>query len=125
MSTTSTSTTTNSGTSMRDQIAGKMPNLSTGQKVAAAGFSLAAAALAAFRTYRAQTTATETTINLEPAENGWKVTMEGKVDTEAHFETKKEALEAARELAHDVAPSELVVYTSEGKEQTRHQYEAE
>ncbi len=59
---------------------------------------------------------------LESDEDAWKITLEGKGEIRSDFSTKADALEAARELARENQPSELVINTVDGNEQARHTY---
>ncbi len=98
------------------------------KKQVATGLGAAAAAAAgvvAIRKLRAarKDAASMSVYHLEPREEGWKLTLEGALGAEAHFETKEEGLAAARELAGEQAPSQLVVHRADGSEQSRHQYD--
>lgn len=112
--------------SMLEKVSDKLPELSGKQKVVA-GVGLAAAVaagLAAIRKARSRLAAGEVSIyRLEPEGEGWKLTLGEDVDAQAHFESKEEGLAAARELANEQAPSELVVCRTDGSEQTRHRYD--
>lgn len=98
-------------------------SLSTGVKVATAvGVTAAVVALAAV--VRKRTSGGKRTVfHLEPDDEGWCLTIEGEGKVEARFDTKEDGLEAARELAHQASPSELVIHRADGSEQDRHRYE--
>ena len=62
--------------------------------------------------------------HLVPNEDaGWAVNAEGADKPLKTFETKKDALEWAREMAAKEAPCELVIHNLDGKVQTSHSYE--
>ena len=68
---------------------------------------------------------------LQSADDGWKISLDGAESAEGiegiegietEFSTKAEAMIAARELAQNNQPSEVVVYLEDGAEQARHLY---
>lgn len=54
--------------------------------------------------------------------DGWAVTSEGGGRAVSRHGTKKEAVAAARELAHGESPSRLVIHRSDGSVQRSHDY---
>lgn len=68
------------------------------------------------------TTVTRTTYHVTTHKDGWKVALEGtKAPVSAH-DTKAEALDAAREIAKTVEPSQVVVHKQDGTIQTQFGY---
>lgn len=57
------------------------------------------------------------------ADEQWKVEAEGATRATSVHPTKDEAVTAARELAHNQEPSQVVVYKMDGTIQTRYNYE--
>lgn len=53
---------------------------------------------------------------------GWRVAVEGQAQPGSHHETKRAAVERARELAHGHAPSRLVIHRTDGTIQRQHTY---
>lgn len=68
--------------------------------------------------------ATEPTITVMAAEEGWVVTVEGTERPLSVHETKETAVEAARAVATERAPSHLVVYKKDGSVQDKISYHA-
>ena len=112
--------------SLTGKIANKVAELDKKQVAAgvgaAAAVALGVAAIRKLRPARGEGDAMSV-YHLEPQEEGWKLTLEGALGAEAHFDTKEEGLAAARELAGEQAPSQLVVHRSDGSEQSRHRYD--
>ncbi len=122
-----TDTDKKSDSALLNRVSDGLREMSTKQK-AAAGLGVAAAVaagVAAIRKARSSSRALEelSVYHLEPVDDSWKLTLEGVTGAQAVFDTKDEGLAAARELANDQAPSELVVYRTDGSEQTRHRYD--
>ena len=102
--------------------------MSTGQKVAASaaiGITAAAATALAIRHVAKRRDNDDTTRLRVRAESdeGWRIQVDGK-DEEAVFDTKDDALTAARRLAHEKAPSELLIHRHDDSLQDRHHYDA-
>lgn len=55
--------------------------------------------------------------------DGWSVTAEGAKSAVSSHPTKKQAVSAAREIAHASAPSRLVIHKQDGAVQRTHEYE--
>ena len=114
--------------SLLDKVSDGIQTMSSKQK-AAAGIGIAAAVaagVAVIRKARSSSPSPEglSIYHLEPLDDTWKLTLEGATGAEAVFDTRDEGLTAARELANDQAPSELVVYRVDGSEQSRHRYDS-
>ena len=62
-------------------------------------------------------------VSLEPDRSGWKITVEGQLEPHGRYQSKKAGVAAARALARERAPSELVIYRRDGREQDRHRYQ--
>ena len=58
------------------------------------------------------------------AEEGWAIQVEGTANVLSTYPTKDEAVEAARALAADRAPSNLIVYKKDGTIQDKVSYHA-
>ena len=107
----------------------RVADLTAGQKVAVAASLGVAATAAAALTWRTLSSrkhqnpsSDSTTIRVEAGDHdSWRLEIEG--HGEQTFETKDDALAAARELARDSAPSELLVKRLDGSEQLRHKYD--
>lgn len=67
---------------------------------------------------------TEPTITVTASEEGWAVTVEGTERPLSVHETKELAVEAARAIATERAPSHLVVYKKDGSVQDKVSYHA-
>jgi poly(hydroxyalkanoate) granule-associated protein len=67
---------------------------------------------------------TEPTITVTASEEGWAVTVEGTERPLSVHETKETAVEAARAIATERAPSHLVVYKKDGSVQDKVSYHA-
>lgn len=91
------------------------------KKAAVVGTGLAAGALMGFTALR-KWASTPVVLHVVPDGDQWKVTQEDGQSVET-FERKKEAVSAARDLAHRRIPSQLVIHRSDGTIQTRHTYE--
>lgn len=57
-------------------------------------------------------------------EDGWKVELEGAANPTSVHGTKDEAVSAAREVAHNHTPSQVIVHKKDGKFQTEYTYDA-
>lgn len=68
--------------------------------------------------------ATEPTITVTATDEGWAVTVEGTERPLSVHETKELAVEAARAIATERAPSHLVVYKKDGSVQDKVSYHA-
>lgn len=68
------------------------------------------------------TTNARTTYHVSTHEDGWKVALEGTKAPASVHATKAEALEAAREIAKTVEPSQVVVHKQDGTIQTQFGY---
>lgn len=55
--------------------------------------------------------------------DGWRVKGEGAKNAVSRHPTKKQAVSAARDLAHAKAPSRLVIHKQDGTIQRTHEYE--
>jgi hypothetical protein len=66
----------------------------------------------------------EPVVTVTAAEDGWAVQIEGTASVLATHATKDEAVEAARALAAERAPSHLIVYKKDGTVQDRVSYHA-
>ncbi len=95
------------------------PNAATMAGVAVAG----AAGIAAAVHYLRKGPKQAATFQVAREGDGWAVKAEGSKDPIATFDTKKEAVKAARDTASASAPSELVIYGSDGTVQTAHNYD--
>lgn len=99
---------------------------STG-KILAATAGLAAAATAGAVLYRTKGDSSgsngRTVYHVQPDGDGWAVKGAGAERAVSTHGTKKEALTAGRELAHNQVPSQLVVHKSDGKIQESWSYE--
>lgn len=92
----------------------------TAGKAVAVTAGVAAAATAGYVAYRISSShddADTTIIHLRHSEEGWEVRREGAEEPESVYETKDDALEAARGLAHSREPSRLVVHRKDGSVQ--------
>lgn len=98
--------------------------LSTG-KVLAATAGLAAAATAGAVLYKTKGAGGNgrTVYHVQPDGDGWVVKGSGAERASSTHATKKDALSAARELAHHKVPSQLVVHGSDGKIQDSWSYD--
>ena len=99
-------------------------------KIIAATAGVAAAAAAAGVAYYRGTKGGESTdkrsiYHILPGDDGWQVKGEGAERAVSNHSTKKEALSAARELAHNQVPSQLVVHKSDGTIQESWSYDAD
>ncbi len=101
------------------------------QRAVAVGVAAGAAAMATaaglyvarrLRRRTGQDQIDRTILRVTPEDDGWLLHDE-QDDICTRFETKEQALETARDLANDRAPSELIVHLSSGEEQMRHSYD--
>ena len=106
------------------ELGERVPELSTGQKVAVAvgAAAVTAAIVAAIKKRRASGAVNVLHLEPVPQSDGWRLILEGEKEAEAVFDNKSDADSAARELAREWAPSELVVHRLDGSEQDRHSY---
>lgn len=65
------------------------------------------------------------TYQVSPIDEGWVVAATGSSAALSTHATKKEALEAARALAREKAPSRLVIQRLDGTVQAEHSYDVE
>lgn len=120
---------TKNGKSRLAKLTESLPELTTGRGLAtAAGVAVAAAAgVAAAKKLRGNGRSSKskdlTTFRVTPNGDGWQIKVEGQDKPKSKFETKKEALEAARDLAHKEVPSQLVVHRQDGTVQDSYRYE--
>jgi hypothetical protein len=99
--------------------------MSTGQLLAGAA-GLAAAATAGAVLYKTKGGSGHRTVyHVKPNGDGWAVKGAGAKRAASTHSTKKEALEAARELAHGKVPSQLVVHRADGSVQEKLSYDPE
>ncbi|HSL17685.1 MAG TPA: DUF2188 domain-containing protein [Methylomirabilota bacterium] len=85
--------------------------------------ALAAGAVAIRRAAIREGTDRLSVVRLEPDRSGWKITVAGQLEPHGRYQNKKAGVAAARALARGLAPSELVIYRRDGREQDRHRYE--
>lgn len=108
---------------------GKTHGMSKGAKIATAAGVAAATAAAGFAAVRGVRRRIEdsqrTQIHLMPEGERWKVQIDGNATATSAHDTKDGALAAARELAHERAPSQLIIHRQNGSVQTRHSYNPE
>lgn len=98
--------------------------LSKGQLIAgAAGLAAAATAAGAVLYKTKGGSGNRTVYHVKPDGEGWVVKGDGAERAVSTHDTKKEALTAARELAHGKAPSQLVVHKSDGSVQEKFSYD--
>lgn len=91
-------------------------------KVLAGVAGVTAAAAAGYAAYRRSGNSAKV-YHLQPAgDDGWEIRAEGAERATRVFDTKDEALTAARELARTTVPSELVIHRRDGSEADRHAY---
>ena len=103
-------------------------NGKTGKVLAtAAGVAAATAAgVVAVKKLRGNGAAKDLTVyHVLPTDGGWSVKMEGADRASSKHETKKEALETARELVKSREPSQLVIHRLDGTIQDAHTYREE
>jgi hypothetical protein len=62
---------------------------------------------------------------VQPTEGGWALRTDGAASPLSTHATKREAVDAARELARKHLPSQLVIHRTDGTIQARHSYGAE
>ena len=99
-------------------------NLSTGQLIAGAAGLAAAATAAGAVLYKMKSGSGHRTVyHVKPNGEGWAVEGDGAERATSTHETKKEALSAARELAHKKVPSQLVVHKADGSVQEKFSYD--
>jgi hypothetical protein len=95
-----------------------MKNKALAAGAAAAGLAAVAAAGIAM-TRRA---GSEVVYHVRPGGDGWVVVTEGSDTPVATHATKREAVTAARRLAAQHAPSQLVIHRTDATIQARHRY---
>lgn len=100
------------------QVTGAMLGKAVG---VAAAVVAGAVAVTAFRK-RGDSAQEESIFHLRQSDEEWELDMEGTDAPKATFATKEEGIAAARELARQSAPCELVIYRTDGSEQDRHTY---
>ena len=92
--------------------------------VAAAGVA-GLAGLAAAVAYLKRDSKGRATLHVLAKDSEWLVTSDDKDEPLERFSTKEEAVEAAREAAQKVAPSELVIHRLDGSIMRSHSYQPE
>lgn len=100
--------------------------LTKGKVIAgAAGLAAAAAATAGAVLYKKKGGSGDgrAVFHVKPEGDGWVVKGDGAERASSTHGTKKEALAAGRELAHQRVPSQLVVHKSDGKVQETWSYD--
>lgn len=90
--------------------------------VAAAGVA-GLAGIAAAVAYLRRDSKGRATLHVQARDSEWLVTAEGKDDPLQTFSTKEEAVDAARGIAQEAAPSELVIHRLDGTVMRTHSYE--
>lgn len=100
-----------------------MSTRSTLKKIAAVAAGAGVATIAGLVTVRAIKRKGPTVIRVEPAPESWQLRVSRDEQATRVFGTKKEAVSAARQLAHQRAPSELVIHRADGSVQARHAYD--
>ena len=90
-------------------------------KVLAAAAGVAAAAAVGYATLR-NGSKSRTTYHLLPNDEGWEIRAEGADRATKKFDTKDEALDAARDLARNAEPSQLIIHRTDGTVSTSHTY---
>lgn len=94
-------------------------------KAAVAGMAVAGAAgVAAFIHFMRKGPRNAATFHVAAKDDQWVIKAEGSDEPVSSFQTKKEALKAARKAATEAAPSDLVIHGSDGSVQKSHSYEA-
>jgi hypothetical protein len=104
-------TTTTTSTGVGGSESGFEKGEMLGGAVAAAA---TAAGVAYFRATKGDAPGGRKVYHVSPNEEGWQVKGQGAERAVSVHSTKKEALTAARELAHDQVPSQVVVHKSDG-----------
>lgn len=66
-----------------------------------------------------------TVFHVRPADDGWTLGEDGAASPSSRHDTKREAVNAARELAVSSAPSRLVIHRRDGSVQKEHSYQPE
>lgn len=116
---------------LMEKVSDSLPEMSSTQKAAAAaglGIAVAAAGVMVHKVRKGSADGgnsedgIDNVFHLEPEGESWVLTQEGTAATRATFDTKEEGLEAARILAKNHTPSELVIHLMDGSEQRRHRY---
>lgn len=91
----------------------------------AAGAVAAAAAVGVGVAVSRRRNGTSSLYRVRPVSDGWSVSKEGEGKAASTHGTKKEALSAGRKLAGAHAPSTLVLYYADGREQKRISYQVD
>lgn len=118
----------NGSTSTPEAHAGNGKSRSHGNagKILATAAGVAAATVAgvvAVRKLRGDGGAKHLTVyHVLPLDDGWSIKMEGAEEASSHHDTKKAALDAARELVKSREPSQLVIHRQDGTIQDAHTY---
>jgi hypothetical protein len=96
---------------------------STKNKAMAAGAAAAGlAAVAAAGIAVSRRAGSEVVYHVRPGNDAWVVITEGSDTPQATHTTKREAVTAARRLAGQRAPSQLVIHRADATIQARHRY---
>jgi hypothetical protein len=96
---------------------------STKNKALAAGAAAAGlAAVAAAGIAVSRRAGSEAVYHVRPGDDGWVVVTEGSETPVATHAAKREAVTAARRLAGQHAPSQLVIHRTDATIQARHRY---
>jgi hypothetical protein len=90
--------------------------------VAVAGVAGAAGVVAAVQHFR-KSSKGRATLHVRADGDRWIIAMDGAEEPADAFSTKEEALHAARDVAADAAPSELVIHRLDGSVMDKHSYE--
>lgn len=108
----------------------KLPEVTKGQALAAAGVAAVAVGAAVVGTKLRKRAAANKSLNglktyhLKPHEDGWQLLTDGSTKPNGVYETKKEGMEAARQEAQQHKPSQLIVHRQDGTVQETLSYDA-
>jgi hypothetical protein len=108
-----------------DAVRGTLDGLPTAARWSAATLGAAAvvtAAGVAVARARRRRAARATTFHVRPEGERWGIVIGDRSRPDGVFDTKAQAVAAARRAAHDHAPSELVVHRADGTPQAHHRY---
>lgn len=102
----------------------KRPSTAKVAGVAAAGVA-GIAGIAAAVQYLRRDAEGRAVLHVIADESEWHITSEGKEEPLGRFPTKEETVEAARQLAQEAAPSDLIIHRLDGSVMRSHSYEPE